>query len=333
MFKITLVKNDATKAYDITPVVGAFSWDSNLSLASVMEFNTSWSDYHLYPKNPIELGDLIIITKDGMEVNRGIVVKNKQSDPVNIVYTAYDYGWYLGKSKSVYQFNNVTATQAITKVLNDFGMPIGNVTEMNNIINTVFVQKSPAEIITEIIKSYERQTGIKIFSELREGRIYIEKMSDAIVIGKFRLAPNLGYRNVLDGTLGAEREQNIEEMRNRIKIILADSDSYQTIALEQDTNMASKYGLLEETYKIDEADAAKARQVAKILLKRLCRIHETNKIQLFGDVSFKAGRLFDVVEPITGMEGRYMITECKHMVDVGGIHTMDLTLTLPEDVA
>lgn len=333
LFKLILVKNDAKKSYDLTPVTTSISWDSNLSIASVMEFNTAWSDYKLYPKNPIELGDLIIISVDDTEVNRGIVVKSKKSDANNISYVVYDYGWYLGKSKSVYQFNNVSATQAITKILTDFGIPMGNITDMPNLINAIFVQKTPAEIINEIIKAYEHQYGFRVYSEFRQGKLYIEKMIDAVVIGQFRLAKNLTYSNVLDAPVGAEKTQSIEEMRNRIKIILSSDDNYETVALSEDTINISKYGLIEEVFKIEEEDVAKARQVAKILLNRLNKVHETDKIQLMGDVSFKAGRLFDVVETTTGINGQFMITQAKHMIDAGGYHTMDLTLSLPEDVA
>ncbi len=331
MFRLQLVKNDGSRSYDITPIVQQFSWDSSMSLASVIEFSVIWNDKFI-PVNPVEIGDLVIIFKNGSEVNRGIIVKSKQSGISAIDYVAFDYAWYLGKSKSVYQFNGIDAKQAIEKILSDFGMPIGNITDMATSINKIYIQKSPAEIIQDIIKEHERQSGIKIFPEMRLGKIFIEKMRDMAVIGRFRYAANVASSNVLDFPIGAERTRSIEEMRNRIKIILSQDDNFETVALEQDTPMASKYGLLEETYKIDVEDMAKARQVARILLQRLSKVHETNSLTLMGDVSFKAGRLFDVVESTTGMEGRFMITNCKHEV-AGDLHVMNLNLTLPEDIA
>lgn len=333
MFKIKLIKNDGSKQYDITPIVSSFKWDSKLSLASSINFNVIKGDVKYIPKNPVELGDLILIYKDNTEVTRGIVVNEKRDEGSTIAYTAFDYAWYLGKSKSVYQFNGITAIKAITKILNDFGMPIGSIIEMGTIISAVYVQKTPAEIIQDIIRQYERQTGVKVYLESRKGKLHIEKMKNALLIGSFKLSDNVAASNVLDNPLGVERTLSIEEMRNRVKIILTESDSYETIALEQDTAMVSKYGLLEETFKIDVADAAKARQVAKILIKRLSKVHETNKITLMGDSAFKAGRLFDVVETVTGMNVRFMITQCEHQVSSGGMHVMDLVLTLEEDVA
>lgn len=331
MFQIKLIKNDGSSVYDVGPLISQIAWDSNLSLKSVIDFSINWNDARFFPKNPIELGDLIIILKDGIEANRGIIVNESLKGRGSITYTAYDYAWYLGKSKSVYQFNNMNATQAITKVLDDFGMPIGSILDMPTIVNRVFIQKSPAEIIREIIKQFEQQTGNKVVAELRQGKLYIENMRDMLVLGTFKLASNIEAVDVLLNPLGADRNRSIEEMRNRIKIILANQDNFETIALEQDTAGAEKYGLLEETFKIDEEDAAKARQVARILLRRLSKIHETNTITLMGDITFKAGRLFDVVEPLTGMKGRFLITQCKHEVKQN-IHTMQLTLTHPENV-
>lgn len=332
MFIVKLIKNDGNAIYDITPLVDKLSWDSNLSLKSVMEFTIIWGDAKYIPYNPSDVGDLIIIYNGEKEVNRGIVVTEKKNGRDIISYVAYDYGWYLGKSTSVYQFNGVAVDKAITKILNDFGMPIGNIAPMPAIVSSVFIQKTPADIITTLVKMHERQTGQRMYTELREGKIHIERMQDMLLIGSFKLASNIAASNVLDNPLGAERTRSIEDLKNQVKIILSKNDNYETIALAQDVESGSRFGLLEQTFKIDEEDSAKARQVAKILLDRLNRIHEDNKITLMGDPAFKAGRLFDLVEPVTGMGGRYMITNCNHTV-VSGSHVMDLVLTLPEDIA
>jgi len=332
MFKVKLIKNDGSKIFDITPLIEKLTWDSNLTLKSVIEFTVIWGDSPSIPKNPVELGDLVMLFADNKEVNRGIVVTEKRSGRSMISYTAYDYGWYLGASKSVYQFNSVSVTSAITKIISDFGLPIGRIASMPALISTIYIQKTPAEIITDLIRVHENQTGQRMLTELSEGKIYIERMQDAMVIGSFKLASNIGAVDVLANPLGAQRTRTIEKLRNQIKIILTKSDNYETVALAQDTVSGSKYGLLEQTFKIDEEDAAKARQVARILLKRLNRVHEDNKISLMGDPAFKAGRMFDLSEPVTGASGRYMITNCSHTVS-GGTHVMDLALTLPEDVS
>jgi|GEM_PF-825237 len=337
MFGILLVKNDGSKTYELTPLVGSISWDSNLSMMSAMEFDVNWTDTNQFPVNPCDLGDVVILTKDGQEVNRGVIVTERRNGRDSIKYTVYDYAWYLGKSKSVYQFNNIPASQAITKILNDFGMLIGNVPDMGTLIDEIYLEKSPAEIIDNIYKLHERSTGKRYNVEMRQGRIYFEEMKDLVIKGTFKMADNIAPIDVLANPLGADRTRSIENMRNRVKILIErDKEDktlpkYEIVATSQDEALIRKYGLLEEVFKIDAEDAAKAREVARILLQRLGKVQETNSIELMGDVAFKAGRLFDVTEPVTGMQGRFMIISAKHEVK-SQMHTMQLQLALPEEV-
>lgn len=343
MFKLTLIKSDQSARYDITPLVGEISWDSNFSLMAALEMEIAYSDTRLFPKNPCDVGDHVILTKEKEEILRGVIVNETRSGRAPIRYTVYDYAWYLCNSTTVCQFNNTSATQAVTKVLTDFGMQIGSMLTMPTLIDHIYIQECPACIIEDILGKVENKEGYKINVEMRQGKIYFEKRQDLIIEGKFRLANNLGERDVLQAIGEANRTRSIEEMRNRIRIIaeIDEEDKkdkkkkkdpeYKITAVTEDQELIKQYGLLEETFKIDAKDMAKSRQVAKILLKRLGRIHETNSLSLIGDVRFKAGRLFDVKEPITGMEQRYMIANVQHRVK-NQIHTMDLELVLPEDV-
>lgn len=337
MFQLLLVKNDGSKSYDITPLVGGITWDSNLSMMSTMEFDVAWSETKLLPVNPCDLGDVVILSKDGQEINRGVIVTEGRSGRSAIKYTVYDYAWYLGKSKSVYQFNKIAASQAITKILNDFGMLIGNIPQMGTAIDEIYLEKSPAEIIEDIYKRHERASGKRYNVEMRQGKIFFEEMKELVIKGTFKLSDNNAPIDVLANPLGADRTRTIENMRNRVKILIdrdekeKDKPKYEVVASAVDEGLIKKFGLIEDVYKIDAEDAAKARKVADILLKRLARIHETNSLKLMGDVAFKAGRLLDVSEPVTGMNSRFMITSVKHEVKKQ-IHTMQLELALPEDV-
>lgn len=332
MFKLTLIKSDQSKSLDITPIVGEISWDSDFSIMAALEMEIAFSDTQHFPKNPCDLGDIVVLTKQSTEVFRGeIVTENKAGR--NLKYTVYDLAWLLCESKTVYQFNNIPATQAITRILDDFGMKIGSILNMSTRIDKIYIQECPACIIQDIIDIVEKHEGYTINVEMRKGKIYFEKRKDLLITGRFKLAENLGEKDIIHAISDASRSRSIIPMKNRIRLIVDDEDTeYEITAQAEDKGLIDKYGLLEETLKIDAEDAAKSRQVAKILLSRLGRIHESNDISLIGDIKFKAGRLFDVVEPVTGMEGRFMIASAKHKVS-NQIHTMELELILPEDVA
>jgi len=339
MFQLLLIKNDGSKTYDITPIVDTITWDYNLSLTAAMSFNILWTDAGVFPANPCDLGDVVTLSKDGQEVYRGIIISENRNGRSPIGYNAYDYAWYLGKSKSVYQFNGISASDAILRVLNDFGMLIGNVPAMSTKVEAIYIQKTPAEIIEEVLKLHEQASGDRYVVDMEKGRIYIKEMRDMIITGTFQLADNLTRNNVLDNPLEAQRTRSIEALRNRIKIMIERDDKdvdkthpkYEVVAAKEDAALIKKYGLLEETYKIDVGDVAKARKVAQILFARTSRVQETNTIKLMGDVAFKAGRLLKVNEPITKMSGTFMIVAVKHAV-TNQIHTMDVELAWPEDV-
>ncbi|MBU7320271.1 XkdQ/YqbQ family protein [Paenibacillus oleatilyticus] len=337
MFKLILIKNAGDVSYDITPIVDSITWDSNLSMMSAMEFGIIWNDTRYFAENPCDIGDVVILYEGSKEVNRGVIVTESRSNREAIKYSVYDYAWYLGKSKSVYQFNKIPASQAIRRILNDFGMQIGAIPEMGTLIEELYIEKSPAEIIDEIYKLHEKRSGKRYNVELREGKIYFEDMEELVITGTFQLAGNVELYDVFSNPLSASRKRSIEEMKNRVKIMIErdskdkDKPKYEVVAMNQDEKSIRKYGLLESVYKIDAEDAAKAREVARILLERLNRVQETNSLTLLGDVDFKAGRLLDVTEPITGMKGRYMIMTAKHEV-TKQLHMMQIELVLPEDV-
>ena len=332
MFRVNIIKNNAQNRYNITPIVTDFSWDSDFTVTVCMEFNIVMSDTIFFPMNPCEVGDLVFLFKDNEEIYRGIIVEEQISARDSAKYISYDFSWYLNQSTSIYQFNNITATVAISRVLSDFSIKIGNMLQMPTRVNGIYMIKTPGKIIQDIVENVELKEGYAINAEMREGKIYFEKRSDLLIEGRFRLADNIKYEDILSAISDPKKNRSIVPMRNRIRLIVEDEETeYEVTAQKEDEDMIRKYGLLEETIKIDAEDAAKSRQVARMLLKRLSKVHETNEVSLFGDIRFKAGRLFDVFEPVTGINNRFMIVSAKHNVK-NNLHTMDLELVLPDEV-
>ncbi len=333
MFKLTLIKNDQSARYDITPIVGSLAWDNDFTLTTALEFDIGFSDaIYPIPRNIIDLGDLVILTKGSDEVFRGELIKGHRKGRSPRGYTAYDFSWLLNQSKIVIQFNNISATQAIIKVLEKFGIVIGSIPNMPTLIDKVYIQKTPGKIIQDIIDTVEKKEGYTLNGEMREGKIYFQKRKDLVIQGAFQLAENIAPEDLITAISEPNRTLSIEEVRNCIRIIVDDEETqYEVTAEAQDDELIEKYGLLEETIKIDAEDAAKSRQAAKILLARLGRMHETVNVKLPGDIRFRAGYLFDIEEPVTGINGRFMIVAAKHKV-VKQIHSMGLELALPGDV-
>lgn len=334
MFRMTLIKNDQSAAYDITPIVGDMSWDSDFTLTVPLEFTLAYSDARWpVPHNIIDLGDMVILTKGSVEIYRGILLEDERTGRGPIKYLSYDGSWHLNESTTVIQFNKDPATKAIRRVLETFGIPIGTIPQMATLVDKIYFNKTPGQIIQDIIDQVSKKEGYALNGEMRSGKIYLERRQDLLIEGEFSLADNLTTYPSTAVIGSPKRSRTLMDMRNRIRIIAEDEETeYEVTAMAEDPELIEQYGLLEGTYEIDVEDAAKSRQVASILLKRLGRIQETNEVKLMGDVRFKAGRLVDIEEPITGISGRLMIVSVKHEIK-NQIHTMQVEFALPEDVA
>ncbi|MFH5181161.1 hypothetical protein ACHHV8_00085 [Paenibacillus sp. TAB 01] len=96
---------------------------------------------------------------------------------------------------------------------------------------------------------------------MRKGKIYFEEMADMVITGTFQLAGNIAPVNIMASPLAAWR-RTIESLRNQVKILVEhDKDDkaaakYEVVATAQDEESVTKYGLLEDVYKIDAEDAA-----------------------------------------------------------------------------
>lgn len=333
MFKLTLIKADQSRRYNITPITGSITWETDFTLLASLEFDIAYSDTRYpVPTNPVDVGDHVLLTHGKNELFRGVIVIEPRKGRNPIKYTAYDYTWYLGQSKTVYQFNNIPASQAITQVLTDFGISIGHIINMPTRIDHIYIEEVPAVILNEIIHKVEASEGYKINGEMRQGKLYLDKHEDLVITGKFKIADNVQEYDVLHSISEPTRTRSIEQMRNRVRLIIEDEEvEYIETALVEDTALINRYGLLEETIKMDIEDTAKARQAARVLLERMGRVHEQNSVKLMGDIRFKAGRLFYVEEPITGINGQFVISSAKHTIS-NNIHTMDLDLELPQNI-
>ncbi|MGE7828961.1 XkdQ/YqbQ family protein [Paenibacillus sp. NPDC093718] len=323
----TLLLITDSKTIDITPIVGNVRWSSHVdTLGQSLEFEVAYSDTKFFPKNPCDLGHMVVLKNGARELYRGIIIRGNESGRNPISYESLDLAVYLNESTSVYQFKKINAKQAITKVLSDFIIPIGSIDSMPTLIKKIYIEETPATIITDIIEQVEKDVGYKFRMEMRAGKMYIVKRKDLVVSGTFRLSTNLPKNSVTDAISEPTRSRSIQEMRNSIKIVLqGEKDSYSIKATAKNQKLIDQYGLLEHTETIEKTDVAKAKNIANNRLKELGRIFEDNTMRLIGHDDFIAGRLIEINEPVTGMRGKYLIKSVTHVLE-GAQHYMDVSL-------
>lgn len=322
-YEIWLVKSN--EMINITPIVGTVAWSSDIDeLAEQLTFEIAYNDNKFFPINPCDIGDLVILKNDNFEIFRGIIFTEQKNGRSPIQYICFDYLIYLNKSKDIYQFNGVGAKKAISKILNDYNIPIGDIANINTKIDKIYHEKTIAEIIKDILDQVKKETGIKYWIEMRNGKLYIKKQADMLINPTFKLANNLQENYITDTISNPSRKRSIEDMRNSIKIVATNDKKVIIKAEIKDDNLIKKYGLLQEVQKVDEKDITKAKNIAKNLLSELGKVFEETAVEMLGNDEVKAGRLIQIEESITGMTGRYLIKNVSHNLDK--VHTMSLSL-------
>lgn len=320
---IYIVKDN--KTYDITSFVGNISWsDSVDTLGSQLDFSTGYSSEKYFPKLDIECGDIVVLTEEN-EIFRGIVVTSDFSNYSEKSYTAFDFLWYLNKSKVIKQFNGVNAGDAIGQLCSEFSIPVGSIAPMRCLINHIYYENAVSEIIDDILEQEFNETGKTYIKEINKGSFNIFEKYSKTVQGFFRPAVNIAPFDVTTAPAMPSRSFSIEEMKNSILIISGEENSVYTAGKAQDAASISKYGLLQEIENVDDENLNKAQNIAENRLKELNKVSETVSVQLLGDFNVRSGRVIAIKEDYTGLNGNYFIKSCKHSVS-SAVHTMDLEL-------
>lgn len=309
---------------DISPLIGDISWkDSTDTLGIQLDFNIANSDTDNMPKNPVDLGHMILLNGKNNEIFRGFPITESRQGRSAISYNCFDYGFYLNKSKEIYQFKNIRADAAIKQMCSDFNIPVGDIISIPTIITKIYYDKEISSIIKDILETASNSLGIKYRMEFREGKFYIQKYTDIIIKATFDLDGSI--QNITDFISNPTRSRSIEEMRNSIKIYTGNEESIKVVATAKNQTLINAYGLLQEVQSIDDIDIAKAKNVADNLLSDLAKIFEDNSIELPGSDEVRSGRILEVNERLTGMSGQYLIKDCTHTIK-NGIHKMQLGL-------
>ncbi|AOT70689.1 XkdQ/YqbQ family protein [Geosporobacter ferrireducens] len=306
---------------DITPLIGSIQWRSNINeLGDQLDFDIAFNDAQYFPKNPVDIGNAICLVNQE-ELFRGVVVTEQKNGRQPIQYTCFDYAFYLNKNKAVYQFNKIAAKKAIEMILTEHKIPIGNISQLNTVIKKIYVNEPVSDIIRDLIDIEEKETGVKYRMEMRRGKLHIEKKEDLLVKATFKLAENIAAYDVTRAISNPSRKRSIEEMKNRVGILLND----QIIETKEDQDLIRKYGVLQEFMQISNKDKVQAKNIAQKMLEDLGKIFEENSIELPGNDQVRAGRTLELEEPITGMIGKYLVKDVIHRVEKG-IHRMSVGL-------
>lgn len=298
-------------------VFGEVSWGDNIESLG-LELNVSLprnvKDRHLAPYDIVNVGDGIIfknlenIIFEGMVETVGLNEGSKD-------LTCYDYGYLLGKTAILKQFNDVKGHKAIESICNQRGIPVGRITPMNVSITEIYNNKTVSDIFKEIIQKENENTGKRIVMEMRGSRLYVEDMNTQVVELSHKPAANLSPFNPAELPGDISKSATIDNMKNYVQIVYQETENdvttARTVATASNENSINKYGRRVYVESISEDDINNAQTIANNRLRELEKMEINLTIEMLGDDRLRSGRVIEVENKEYNLRGRYTVLNCE----------------------
>ncbi|MGL5052503.1 MAG: XkdQ/YqbQ family protein [Fusobacteriaceae bacterium] len=314
MHKLKLIQED--KITDITNMVGNINFNTSVdALGAMFEFSIprSFKDKNYKLTEIIKTGDIIKFenTKNlftGMIIDIDTLKFSKE-------IKCFDFYFYLNKNKLIKQFKNLNASACIENLLKSVGAKVGTITSIATSIDKIYKNNTVAEIIDDILKIVNEETGKKYLLEIEDTTFSLVPYKKI----KVQVTKNIFGMPTLT--------ESITDMKNIVLVVSNDSEDESIYAKAEDKNSVKKYGMLQEIIEVDpnKDDISKVRNIANTKLKELNKVLTTSSLSVLGNDELKAGRLLDVEIKEFGIKEEFLIKSCTHTFPKGN-HICSLEL-------
>lgn len=307
----SIYKKDGKDLYNFTDLLGEFSLrSSEKEISQELKFRVR--------ATTIDIGDIIILFKDGKKVFEGIVVEAiKNEYTKNLI--CYDYGWYLNKNEDMFQFNT-TVTKAITRLLNEYEIPIGEIAAIDVVYKNT-TRGNISEIIKEMIEYAELFTDEKYYWQINNNKFYLKKQSSDTVV----FTDEIFDTDITTVISNAVYKKSIDDLCNAIKIVNTEKNQMVQYGYAEDKESIEKYGRLQKVEVLSKKKKSTGSVVANSTLKKLSKPTAYVSAIFPGVIECKANVVLEFDGTVMGIEGKFKITDCVHNV-TNASHTMTLEL-------
>lgn len=319
-------------ARDITAFVGDLTATDDITALSVeltgTQLVSQW-DKHV-PKLALAPGDKLRLRNEaaGADVFVGQLV----TVGLDGALTAYDRGWYLGRSGIILQCSGMAADEAIRAACSKAGVGVASVTSLPTKISEVWLGDAVSDIIAEILERCTAETGKEYQTRMSPEGLVVRELPTAAIKAFHRPAWNLAAFDITWALGQVSGEDSIAELYNAV--VIAAEDNGKVYRGAQASNAASieRYGFLQYIESVSEnPGTAQLGQMVRTLLAQKDRIGRTRTIsEIWGCDEVVSGTVLDFNSPAFGIEGRNRVTRVVHHYGGAG-HTMELEITALEE--
>lgn len=266
----------------------------------------------------VEEGNRVQLTVDGTEIFSGFVFSRQYDQDGQVKMTAYDQLRYL-KNKDIYIYENLTATQVVEMIADDYVLQKGVLEDTKWVIGSrVEDNRSLLDIILSALDLTLQNTG-RLFVLYDEcGKLTlrdIENMKLGLLIDA-QTASSYDYTASIDS-----------DTYNQIRLVYDNQDAgRREVSGARDARNIERWGVLQYFEKVQKDENADAKAAALLQLYNRTARSLTVK-GAFGDVRVRGGSSVIVRMKLGDITvSNYMVVEkVSHKFDTQ-CHTMDLTL-------
>lgn len=280
------------------------SWNSEGNTSVELSFSSIYN---------LKEGKLIYLYKNQKEIFRGVIVKKNEGN-ASYTYSALDYVWYLNKNEEIKQFNSISATKAITQLLNAVDIK-SNIINMNTIVNKVYKDQTITSIIEDILEQVTNETGIQYCKYMDVNVFTVAKVQDLKIYPNFIIGNDLTVNS------------SIEDLKNSIVVASNEGENANIIASAKDNDSIAKIGRLQEVITVEEKDYSQANNIAKNLLKDSNRVKKEmsiNIIAIENGEEIKSNRLIYLDIKERNIKDWFRIKSASHSLE-NDLHKVSLT--------
>lgn len=276
--KLEIIKNN--KAYDITNVIQfpvTYSGSSK-EFASKLSFSTAYHSVNGFPEIPLTtLKDGIfgvLLTSENKVLFQGITKSIKSDERIKTIECS-DPSFYVIKNEiETIQFAKITVEEALKKLFEKIGMTIKINAESNVKVDKIFSEKTVSAIIIDLLDAIKKEKNKDYMVRFENDSFIFDKSKKQKYLdGEYEAqeffinVEGVTY-NVLDFMSGVSYSEDIENLKNSVKVVYGDEKKIEVIDSAKDDDSIKKFGLLQAVVKQDKEEQKGTKENKKTETKK-----------------------------------------------------------------
>lgn len=315
-------------ARDITAFVSDLTATDDIAALSVeltgTQLVSEWDKY--VPKLALAPGDKLRLRNEAAGAD--VFVGHLVTVGLDGGFTAYDRGWYLGRSGIILQCSGMAADEAIRAACSKAGVGVASIASLPTKISEVWLGDTVSDIIAEILERCTAETGKEYQSRMSPDGLVVRELPGDAIKAYHKPAENLAAFDITWALGQVSGEDSITELYNAV--VIAAEDNGKVYRGAQASNAASigRYGFLQYVESVTEnPGTAQLGQMVRTLLAQKDRVGRTRTVsEIWGCDEVTSGTVLDFNSPAFGISGRNRVTRVVHHYGGAG-HTMELEIT------